>query len=262
MSILGMRFHGWKDDKQTLSPELETFCTAFLDSLDYRESSNDQGSSDYRIARIIEIVFRHQNYHNHAIRILENISSDSLVYYGLDYFDDTLTSLAKTEPVAVLDYFFGDLDRSISLASDCSSRLSRCQKFLKEIPKPLLFKWSEGNTADRPPRLAWQIQMIEGSDSSADGFEWCELSRELMDQCSDFAAMMDVFIERMYPRMWSGSYADILESRADMLESIPTTLKNFDSERIQSKAAELRKESQQQREYEKERNRSEFQSFE
>ena len=69
--------------------------------------------------------------------------------------------------------------------------------------------------------------------------EWCELALKFLERSRDTSAMLNVFMERLYPNSWSGSLADTLTNRAELLEALP--VKEDYRSQLSEKIKELRK---------------------
>ena len=69
--------------------------------------------------------------------------------------------------------------------------------------------------------------------------EWCELTFKFLERSRDTSAMLNVFMERLYPNSWSGSLADTLTNRAELLEALP--VKEDYRSQLSEKIKELRK---------------------
>ena len=118
--------------------------------------------------------------------------------------------------------------------------------------------WADADPDVRYPRLAWHVQMFEKQDDETS--IWSPEALVYLERSPDFSKLLDVFLKRMRPTSYTGSLADILEDRANLLNALPVEESNRPL--VDAKSSELRTIAEQERQKEAGRNRQEYQSFE
>jgi hypothetical protein len=258
MDILGMRFYGEENHPSRMSGTMHQFVRKALASMTLSDGRDRSGMRDHNLERVIYFAYHgggfYQEAHALASRILNK--SGHGFYFG-DY-DHCLESLAKTEPIALLDSWFGDEKRNKRFESNHRHEGIKAKSFVSVIPENVLFEWADQDCAGRYPRLAWHIQMVSGNNE--EHHEWTDLALKCLSRSGNFSAMLDVFVSRIQPSSWSGSLADFLESRIGLLKQLKAD--EEDEIHLRKILSELEVNLQATRKSENERRQRDYLSFE
>lgn len=132
------------------------------------------------------------------------------------------------------------------------------KSFVSVIPKQLLFEWADQDSGVRYPRLAWHLQMFSGVDENQN--KWTELALECLSRSGNFSKMLDVFVSRLQPSSWSGSLADLMETRIGLLKQLKA--EGEDQIHLRKILSELDAQLENTRQSESQRRQKEYLSFE
>jgi hypothetical protein len=129
-----------------------------------------------------------------------------------------LTSLFREQPLAALDELVGD--RTLDDANVLMPLFPYDGKYpIDEVSVDRLLHWAEVEPAVRFPRLASMLRPWEKS-GEGDGVKWSETAFKLMESAPDKVEMLTQFSTHFRPNSWSGSLAQILESRRALAQAL------------------------------------------
>jgi hypothetical protein len=130
------------------------------------------------------------------------------------------SSLCNLQPKLVMDEF---------LLRDREQRKGRLRIFdetsdlqknpLDGVPSDVVVDWCNEDPAVRFPLAASAVTFIDTRKEN-DRPIWTEIAERLLSSAPDRKAVLDRFIERFEPTMWSGSRATIMAMRAELLKSL------------------------------------------
>jgi hypothetical protein len=113
------------------------------------------------------------------------------------------------------------------------------------------------------PRYVAMSQAISFHDASKDApLGWSSIARKLLHAAPEPVSVLGVFIERFFPRMWSGSRAAIVESRLHLLDEFKSHPNAAIASLAAKKRPELQAEVTRMREWETKHDRERDEKFE
>lgn len=90
---------------------------------------------------------------------------------------------------------------------------------LDGVPPPTLIAW-----CNTDPESRYLIAATAGSlfkkDNNGAPLHWTALAPLLLQSAPDPTTMLSVFVKRLYPNSWGGSWATEMEGRARLLEQL------------------------------------------
>jgi hypothetical protein len=116
-------------------------------------------------------------------------------------------------PPVALDFFLGGVrdewgHREIfSIDREARSPLSK-------VPTAVLLDWAHGDPVTRFPQLAGVVPAFANQDGAA---AWSETALAILDDAPDRAAVLRSLVAQRHQSGWSGSLADILEKRCELI---------------------------------------------
>lgn len=142
-----------------------------------------------------------------------------------------------------------------------SSNFERGENPLSKISDQALIDWCDEDPESRYPLIADAIQPFEKC-SETGNMVWRKVVYSLLEKAPDLKSILDNLTGSIRPGGWSGSLADILQTRLTLFEE----LKDHPNEEVRSWAksqlSSLRREIERTREWEDKRNRDVDESFE
>lgn len=258
LDILGMRFYGEENRPEDLSSEMGEFGRRFLYQLKFEPNFDRNSTRDHSLARVIEFCYFGGNYREDVESFSSRLIEQSGYSFNFGDFDDSLKSLAKVDPIALLNTLVSNQKTTGSFQKNYRVDSVGSETFLSGIDEKILTGWLEIDPRARCSEIARHIQMFQNLPE--DELQWTHLALELIRLCPDFSEILNIYAARIRPDGSIGYIDKSLESQLILLESLPVEngKKQILSERIHA----IRADVQSQREYEAERNRNEYQSFE
>jgi hypothetical protein len=175
----------------------------------------DQQGAGYRLARIATICLRGPEAGSDASLICNRIVDASGTGFGaVRQLGELIEVLLTSHPQVALDCCLGGTqDRSPVLTWLLTRDEHRNP--LGKVPIPILLDWAGQDPETRLPRLANVIPVL---DTKADPLAWNEAALALLNATPDRATLFRRLAERLRPRIWGGSLADILERRRPLIQ--------------------------------------------
>ncbi|GAA5494384.1 hypothetical protein Rhal01_00544 [Rubritalea halochordaticola] len=259
LDILKMRFLGVEGNGYKPSAQIVTFSIDLLLSIKLDNTYAYGESLDHEISRVARVAFKAKSKYTKAKEFCRRLTYgiDSPVVYNC--YHETLEIMAQLQPKAFLE---GWLDNNSTeaiewFARDSYSGRTRCE-IISQIDQSILFDWINENRSERFSKVAMVIDIFNYNGESAT--DWTPLALKLIKAHDTPKDMVKMFIERFYPSCWSGSRAEIIDSKLALLKQLPEDL--FDLRQIDDEIMELDRIVQSERESEARRSRQEDQSFE
>ena len=138
--------------------------------------------------------------------------------FSFDY-PNLLNRLAQVQPIVFLDVFLGSSgvgDHQRRLVSDDFTVRGNP---LSQIPDDKLLSWCEHNPPIRYPLIASAIEVVRESDETHK-LEWKPIVYSILERAPDLGAVLGHLVTAIIPMSWSGSLADILQSRSVLLHDL------------------------------------------
>lgn len=174
---------------------------------------------DHDLGVIVNTCFVGENAAEDATIICRQLMAALAEYRVSAYAYKTLvTSLFRTQSTITLNEFLWD--------HPVHSRRSFIRSFnlenrspLDEAPPDSLIAWAQIDPSIRFPRLASAITVFKES-ATQETTSWTPIALKILDLSPDRIAVLTEFRSQFQPTTWSGSLANILESRRVLLREL------------------------------------------
>lgn len=257
ISILYMRFSGNRSQKRPIEPELIASAQSLLSLW---PPHNDDQRLDHQLAGVIAVCAKAQVPAAIGTMLCTKIveAYAQSLFYSF-YFPTVMATLHEFYPLQVLDTFYGsDPARRymLSFRRDSESFENPAGK----IPAWAIHEWCAAEPAIRYPLVAYIMPLFKMQESEALG--WHPIAAELLDRAPNKKALIDAIVDAIPPSSWSGSRAEIIAGRTNVLRQ---WLHHPDPELVShltDRLVTLDKEIDAQREWELRRDRERDERFE
>jgi hypothetical protein len=256
-----------KDDKYR--SELSVACEMFLQGINWNRYPDSDDSTDHDMDVILEFMLNKVAFSTSHAQILENLLDRGRAYKK-KYVRDRGRLLApffKYFPLHTLDAVYvpdqeGKYHAALHLVSD-PNRENR-ETAIRKVSDEHLIEWCNISPADRYIFAANAcrlfVKIANGTNIEEIGLAPTALS--VLKHAPDPKAVLEIFIDRFQPSGWSGSLADILQGRVKLLEQLNFSNNPNLKVEIASARKMLEKRIADERNWEKDRERSSTGSFE
>ena len=130
---------------------------------------------------------------------------------------------------------------------------------LENISDDDIISWCEDDPVKRYPRIASSMHLFEKVN---DKLVWKSILYRIFENASELELIFNIIAASMMPGSWSGSLADIMEERAELLKELFQHEKPEICSLAKSRYARLESEIVEQRKSEENKFRTQFESFE
>lgn len=218
LEVLSMRLFSDRSAKRELEPELKETGRELLQRIEFRKNNNQR--RDRQLSDIVKVSLTSSEDYSTAAevstRFLQAIANHEIS--GFDY-DDMLEALLECQPAAVLDSLFSDKS-SERVAISVFYRLGRHRKNPTDrISCDAIVAWCERDRGRRYPLIASIVTFACCSEAS-DTLEWSEQAKSILTRSPDPRSVLQVFIKRFRPMIWSGSRASIMDAHTQLLSKL------------------------------------------
>lgn len=258
LGVLYMRCFHNRSNKRPVEPELIA-CAQSL--VLYWQPHNDDQQLDHRLADLIVACAKARVPsafgRELCIRIVDAYANQR--FYSFN-FPRVVASLHKFYPLEVLEIFYGDeqIQRfTLGFHRDSGPRENPAGK----LPASAIHEWCSKSPATRYPLLAG-IMPLFGRQEEGAVLGWHPIAAELLAQAPDTSAVIDAIVEALAPTSWSGSRAEIMAARANVLREWQHHTDPNVANYVTGKLMVLDKEIAKQREWELKRDREQDERFE
>lgn len=171
---------------------------------------------DHNIARALSYCLRGDNGAD-ANRVMDAIIARGSRRYGSTYdLRDTLGTLAQRTPSIFLSRVFPDGAEMPSVRFRDGLRPGP----LSRIPPDDLIEWCRVD-ADRWTRVAPHISPFSrGTEGESETGSISPLAAAFLDAAPDPEEVVEAYLQHLTPMSWSGSRADIMERRLEVIEAL------------------------------------------
>jgi hypothetical protein len=129
-------------------------------------------------------------------------------------------SLAQAQPVVFLDVFLADNDiRDHQLRRIFSRDPGRSGGPFDQIPGEVLLSWCENDPVVRYPLVASVIEPFQKTGETG-RLEWKPVVHAFLRRAPRLDAVLAHISDAIWPRLWSGSRADIVRDRSVLLQDL------------------------------------------
>ncbi|WP_394389085.1 hypothetical protein [Shewanella woodyi] len=237
INILSMRFYT-KDSNYPPSDDLRSIGRQAILKLLSKHRDEISRQQSHEVDRVIEECLSEPSTEN-EIRDIIGLLCDGVETYRLYSFEleNIIAYLVKHYPEYVLDRVFRDGENNAQLMySLFKDRVNRSSSPLNLAPIERVLDWCNGNQ-DKIQEVAGAVSAYTSLDNKAqplDNPKKVTLSkhiRSLLGAAEDKVAIVETIFSRTFPSGWSGSLADILETRskafAELLNQDSTEVKEI-----------------------------------
>lgn len=260
--ILKMRFHQ-KKDSSLHSSQLLSVARATLSACDFSGGRRGHDLMDYDLAEIAIVCLSEKGHGKEVKEICDNVCEAIVAnrVYGSS-LKKYMATLSEKQPLIFLESFLGNREISDFKRSRIfSSNFERGENPLNRISDQTLIDWCDQDLENRYPLIADAIQPFEKCAETGN-MVWRKIVYSLLEKAPDLKSILDNLTGSIRPGGWSGSLADILQTRLTLFEE----LKDHPNEEVRSwskgQLSSLRREIESTREWEDKRNRDIDESFE
>lgn len=260
--ILKMRFHQ-KRDPSLHSSKLLSVARATLAACDFSGGRRGHDLMDYHLGEIATVCLSEKGHEKEVKEICDNVCEAIIAnrVYGSS-LKKYMATLSEKQPLIFLESFLGNKEVSDFKRSRIfSSNFERGENPLNKISDQALIDWCDEDPESRYPLIADAIQPFEKC-SETGNMVWRKVVYSLLEKAPDLKSILDNLTGSIRPGGWSGSLADILQTRLTLFEE----LKDHPNEEVRSwskgQLSSLRREIEDIREWEDKRNRDINESFE
>ena len=253
LEILDMRFFSHSQESSNYSGDLMAVARNLMATFPFAKNNNID-TPDYKLEKVANICLAGPNGSHAAIVTCENLNAKEISEYRLSFFSYPLllNSLAKVQPTIYMDVFLKDYPL-ITLPGE--------QRPLDQISDVDILAWCEKDPSSRYALIASWMQAFRKSDETGK-YEWKPLVYTIFDKAPVVEDVLEQLADKIPPTSWSGSRADILQSRTVLYQD----LYGHDNREVaawaRSEHAKLQARVRQEREREDRENREQDERFE
>ncbi len=261
VEIMRMRLFGHSKDKILSKITVSTGQELLLQ---YRFSKKDNSGyqMDYKLAEIIKVCFTNKSAQENAKVLCDKLVQAFTNYdiYSMDY-NNTIEALATVQPIVFLNSFLRDDVDSIydRISHVLLTDNELTSNPISHIDDDLLINWCEENPNIRYPKAATAIVPFQINIKS-NSIEWTPLAMKLIANFSDPIVILNKFIPAFRPMSWSGSRADVMQSRlclfSDLIKHENSLISDWARKEERRFKEEIRSEREWELKHESERNES------
>lgn len=221
LDILQSRFLGKDKSSSEYSNDLISVACDVMKASSFDESRR-RNIYDYELVQVASICLDGPTGGDTAKIVCQNLKKAILENrtYPMHY-PQLLDCLAKVHPIVFLDEFLkeGDVEdyqrRRIFFIDDIEGR----EGPLDQISDTDLQSWCISDPSSRYPLVASAIKPYKKSDQIGK-YQWHPFVYTIFDKAPDLQDVLEHLADSMLPMSWSGSRADILESRAALYQDL------------------------------------------
>jgi hypothetical protein len=223
LDILQMRLHKDPGDEPEIGTVLKSAGQELILELtfDREQHHMGQGQMDYEAATIFKKCFSDENAYDNAEILCKNLANSMSGYrtFIMDY-DGLLDAIATIQPLAFLNGFLSDITEDEHRAHYLFDyyRDDGATPILK-INEDLIIEWCEIEPLKRYPVLSVCIPAFVKGSQDGD-IEWSSLAKRIMTDAPDPVQVLDNLKHSFRPMEWTGSRANIMESRLPLITTL------------------------------------------
>ncbi|MBU1696978.1 MAG: hypothetical protein KKD21_08045, partial [Proteobacteria bacterium] len=219
LGILTMRFHKPKDEKPKYSENLLQAGRNILCQYNFLDDYAKNAGPSYELAQVAVVCVAGEKSIDAAKIICDNfikaIINNSI--YVPDH-SELFGVIAKLHPSIMLNASLGndDIDGYKRRRIFNTTRESRGNP-LNHISDQDIIAWCDIDPKKHYDLVSTAIQGFKKTDDKK-SLEWRPVVKSILEKAPDTATVFDNLIETFKPMSWSGSRADIMEKRAELLK--------------------------------------------
>lgn len=176
---------------------------------------------------------------------------------------ELVTALLELQPIPFLDALFCDNEEDLITSKRLlrSFENSEQDSLLNSIPIEIILDWCESAPARRFELIASLISFSR-SRTDDEGLEWTAQAEMLLARAPDPVKILQVFIHRFAPTIWSGSRATLIELNSQLLDRLEPTFASKNSPVIESAKIQIAERVTVERMHESSRHHGQIGGFE
>jgi len=263
VEIIKMRLHSRNKESEAISKKLITVAQDTMLMFTFDEERKKFGDWDNSLADIVRNCLNNEDGTAAARQLSQNlikVISDNSSFRS-DY-KRLLSSLAQTQPLVFLDVFLGSNDIEANHSKQMIySNFKHDTNPLDQISDDTILSWCNDNPTVRYPLIAASIDPYKKSSETGE-YEWKSIVYKIFEDAPELDAIFTCLSKSIEPRAWSGSRADIIQSRSTLFQQL---YEHDNSEIIawaKAQHSQLLEMIRKEREWEKQRDRDFNESFE
>lgn len=220
LEILKMRIHGYPKDK-ILSNAIVSLGQELLLLYQFSRNDNINNHADHELSSIIKACFMGEPAEKNARilceKIFEAYSNNNI--YSMDY-NDVMKTLAITQPKVFLDVFLGEsVKNNFRINRMIFKKTSLPIIPMAYINDNIIINWCKVNSETRYPIAASVIVPYRKKEGN-NILEWTPLALRIIKNYHNPIIILNKFRSAFIPTSWSGSLADIIQSRLCLISDL------------------------------------------
>jgi hypothetical protein len=258
--ILGMRAFGKKRSNERFDELERAIGRKLISNINFERGSDRE---DRQLGEIISFSFTDQSQESEARAICEKLLLAFQSYKATPWnYDDVISEFARVFPEMVLDVFVEAAERVGRMGRGIFGDIREFRTCpLDAIPTDSLLRWTQENPNERFLLLA-KVVRFYFEDKETKALSWSPVATKLIAESPDVIAVLNVFFERFSPTSWSGSRAEIIESRRALLAILTENKNSAINEWAENKIQILDEEIKRERTWEENSARERDERFE
>lgn len=227
LDILGMRFHIDKDSEYYPSESVLSVGRKALKLLCEMHRNDIEKKGQFDLDTVTKFALKAGAPINEVNEIIKPLCDGIKTYrlYNFD-FEELIVALANAFPIELLDAIFAGDDDELLADRMFKDRVSDDDRAsLNCAPVSEIIAWCDGdqNRIEKAARAIDSFTTVEPGKSSLSNPKKVAISEHamaLLEIADDKEAVLKSIFAGAYPNGWSGSLADILETRANAIEEL------------------------------------------
>ena len=217
--ILSMRFQSDRDKSKEHPSELIDAGRTLLSSPVFNDHDH---MHDYHLQTIANVCLPGADGSAAAQSLCERIKQASVGRSFRAYsYEQTLQSIFELQPRIALDVFFADTSQAEDPNLDFhgfDDPSDRRMNPLDGVPVEEMLQWCDEKPAERYAAISRAVSYHSAPNEG--GLEWTPLAMQMFKRAPNPVNILETFVNRFFPTVWSGSRAAIIESRLALLDCL------------------------------------------
>ena len=219
LEILQMRFYVCEGSPSKYSDGLMKVSRDLLTAYSF-EDKRAGNDPDYKLAQLVSICLDGSE-GCHTAKIFCQNTKEAILNgrASCNGYPQLLNSLAKTQPTLFLDVFLDEDVEDYQIRRMFNDGADWYDNPLGQVLDTDLLTWCEKKPSSRYPLVALAIDAFEKSEETG-RYEWNPFVHTIFKNAPDLEATLKKISYTLRPTGWSGSLADILQSRSVLYQDL------------------------------------------
>lgn len=264
LEALSMKLHGKDSADDTLGPELRKLGLKAATKSFLVNHKDLGGNQDHSMENVIKAALNFDGNNAEKTEWVDTIFAVVDERYGyIHSFEGAIEATARIMPKEFLNRVFQGTEdqqhrRTFFIRH---GGIQRCPPSLIELAD--LIDWcQQRDEADVWGLVASGIQLWEKGDGNRDGSSITSSAVEFLEAAPEPGPVLESYADRVAPKSWSGSRADVMQPRADSLAKLTQHERADISDAAKETSARLSKEIKRERVHEQRKDEAREQRFE